>query len=38
LGGDFSPPWPGVVFGAVRFPYELKLDLQVMDDKFILWR
>jgi cephalosporin hydroxylase len=38
IGDDFSPTWPGVVIAAERFAYEQKLDLQVMDHKFILWR
>lgn len=38
IGDDFNQAWPGVITAAERFAYEQKLDLQVMDHKFILWR
>lgn len=38
IGDDFSQRWPGVIAAAERFAHEQHLDLQVMDEKFILWR
>ena len=38
IGDDFSQQWPGVIAAAERFAHQQHIDLQVMDEKFILWR
>ena len=38
IGDDFSPVWPGVVAAAERFAFEEHIDMEIMDEKFILWR
>jgi hypothetical protein len=38
IGDDYNPVWGGVIIAANRFASENQLQLEIIDDKFILRR
>jgi predicted O-methyltransferase YrrM len=38
VGDDYNPVWPGVISAADRFASENKLNLKIIDSKFLLFR
>jgi hypothetical protein len=38
IGDDYNPVWDGVIIAANRFALENQLQLEIIDDKFILRR